>query len=424
MVEKPSSTHFASDSGFRLFLRFVKLIRYMHGTKKQVIVVGGGLAGLNAAKVLQDHGASVTLLEKDDRLGGRVRTDKEQGFTLDVGFQILLTSYPELSSEWKSALGLKSYRSGARIFTDKRWCLLANPFVDPRALFNWPKGTLKGLYSLAKALFRSPPPELTKEYIIALAASKEWKEAFLQPFMRGVLLDQELSAPTSRFIELMTYFLKGSATLPDGGMEQIPTWLAKKLNKTTIRLQTEVVEASSQEVRLSSGERLTAEAVLLALPLPALKRFIPDLSPFTSLATTNDYFAIESNFVSPDRYLWLQGSNDTPVNNFSFPSAVQPGYSPKGFALLSASSLGQKAPTIDSVQDYLAYSLGLSPKLLKPIKRYYIPHALPLQQYSQPVQDYYWKGFFISGEAVSPPSINDALASGRTAAQKLLERIR
>ena len=60
-----------------------------------VVVVGGGVAGLAAAAQLQRRGLSTVLLERAEQPGGRVRTDEVDGFLLDHGFQIFLTSYPE-----------------------------------------------------------------------------------------------------------------------------------------------------------------------------------------------------------------------------------------------------------------------------------------------------------------------------------------
>ncbi len=49
------------------------------------IVIGGGFAGLSAAINLADKGLSVTLLEKNDHVGGRARIWKCEGFTFDMG---------------------------------------------------------------------------------------------------------------------------------------------------------------------------------------------------------------------------------------------------------------------------------------------------------------------------------------------------
>lgn len=50
-----------------------------------VIVVGGGAAGIGAARSLSDAGKDVLLVEADTRLGGRARTEHVEGMALDLG---------------------------------------------------------------------------------------------------------------------------------------------------------------------------------------------------------------------------------------------------------------------------------------------------------------------------------------------------
>ena len=65
-------------------------------SKAEAIVVGAGLAGLNAAIALQDAGLEVVLLEASDRPGGRVTSDLIDGFICDRGFQLINSKYPAL----------------------------------------------------------------------------------------------------------------------------------------------------------------------------------------------------------------------------------------------------------------------------------------------------------------------------------------
>jgi hypothetical protein len=62
---------------------------------KKVIIVGAGVAGMSCAVTLAEKGIPFQILEASDGIGGRVRTDVVDGFLLDRGFQIFLTSYPE-----------------------------------------------------------------------------------------------------------------------------------------------------------------------------------------------------------------------------------------------------------------------------------------------------------------------------------------
>jgi oxygen-dependent protoporphyrinogen oxidase len=59
-----------------------------------VVVVGGGIAGLSAAYALQRGGLDVRLLEASDRIGGVIRTERFDGWTVDAGPDALLVQKP------------------------------------------------------------------------------------------------------------------------------------------------------------------------------------------------------------------------------------------------------------------------------------------------------------------------------------------
>jgi oxygen-dependent protoporphyrinogen oxidase len=59
-----------------------------------VVVIGGGIAGLAAADRLAAAGVDVTLLEAADRLGGKVCTTSFAGRALDLGAEVLVTRDP------------------------------------------------------------------------------------------------------------------------------------------------------------------------------------------------------------------------------------------------------------------------------------------------------------------------------------------
>jgi phytoene desaturase len=56
----------------------------------KVIVVGAGTAGLSSAIRLRAKGYDVDILEKNEKVGGRMYQIRNQGFSFDVGPTIVM----------------------------------------------------------------------------------------------------------------------------------------------------------------------------------------------------------------------------------------------------------------------------------------------------------------------------------------------
>src|SRR6185369_7289957 len=63
--------------------------------RAEVVVVGGGIAGLAAAVRLRELGREVLLLEASPRLGGVIRTETVDGFVIEAGPDAILAQKPE-----------------------------------------------------------------------------------------------------------------------------------------------------------------------------------------------------------------------------------------------------------------------------------------------------------------------------------------
>ncbi|MGQ0581879.1 MAG: flavin monoamine oxidase family protein [Reyranella sp.] len=91
------------------------------GRAERVVVVGAGMAGLVAARLLQDSGFVVTVLEARDRNGGRVWTDDRLGAPLDLGGSWIHGVEGNPLTLWCEKLGIDLVESqGERLLIDKR----------------------------------------------------------------------------------------------------------------------------------------------------------------------------------------------------------------------------------------------------------------------------------------------------------------
>ena len=66
-----------------MFVQYPKMMR--NNTSNHTVIIGAGFAGLSAAITLADKGYRVTVVEKNNEVGGRARVFKKDGFTFDMG---------------------------------------------------------------------------------------------------------------------------------------------------------------------------------------------------------------------------------------------------------------------------------------------------------------------------------------------------
>ena len=414
----------------------------MNQSDAPVIIVGAGLAGLSCAVALHQQGIPVQLLDAADHVGGRVWTDEVEGFLLDRGFQVLNPAYPALA-EWLPKLQLKPFLAGARIaLPNGQFTTVADPLRHPQYLMQTlasPVGSwldklallrmkAAACQGLPQNLHRLPPDDRSNTVALQLPcyASPEFMQRFFRPFFGGVLLETDGHTRWDYFLWLFNLFTQAQVSLPKGGMAALPKAMASQLPPDAIQLNTTVSAVAAQSVSLLNGTVLPARAVVVATDGHTATRLLG--LPFNPgrRGVSCLYYAWHGPLPDSHPILWLNGRGEGLVNNWCFPSVVQPGYAPQGQQLLSVSVLGVPA-CADTDLDHLVQAeladlvpnRGPAMPPVRLLRVYRIPFAQPDVVATDVPQQV--NGLWLAGDWLSTPSLQGALASGQAVATALAE---
>ena len=111
-----------------------------------VIIVGAGLAGLSCAVRLLQDDVPFIILEAQDQIGGRVKTENLDGYLLNYGFQVLQTAYTEAQRLLDyNRLDLKPFVPGAMIRINGMFFRIADPRRRPFDLWNTLRAPFRNL---------------------------------------------------------------------------------------------------------------------------------------------------------------------------------------------------------------------------------------------------------------------------------------
>ncbi|MER5858483.1 NAD(P)/FAD-dependent oxidoreductase [Streptomyces sp. NPDC059688] len=423
-----------------------------------VVIVGAGIAGLSAAHRLTSAGITTAVLEAAPCAGGRMSTEKVDGFRLDRIGQLLSTSFPELRlTPGLESLPVRRFAPGVLLHRDGRTHRAGAPAAGGsargalhavRALASAPRnpavapgragapvGGAVDQARLGAALGRiaSTPverilarPEMPAAQALAQrGVPARTIDGFLRPLLAALLCDPELST-SSRCADLaLRAFASGRLCVPEGGAEMLPELLARALPAGTVHTGVRVTSVSTTSVTTAEHGEIRCRAVLLATDARAAARLlpglrVPDFHPVTVVHHTTDE---PSASFAAGASLLLDADRGGPVAHTAVLSNVDPSRAPAGRVLISSTVLGRPPESVDTaVRIHLSRLYGTSTRRWETLAVHHTPEAVPAMRpphdLRRPVR--LLAGLYVCGDHRDTSTVQGALHSAHRAAAAIL----
>ena len=403
-------------------------------------IIGAGISGLIAAQVLENYGYAPTVIEATDRVGGRVKTDRVNGYQLDHGFQVLLSAYPAAQKYLDyEALDLQPFLPGASIFKSSKQKIIGDPLRNLSLLF--PTlfsgiGTFSDKFKILKlnqklkkktlqAIF-SETEQSTLGYLEKLGFSNGIITDFFKPFFSGIFLETQLETSSRMFEFVYKMFGEGQATLPKAGIEAIPKQLLTNLKTTSFRYNTKVESLKDGEITLKDGTKLKSHYTIVATEASGLISNLKQQSTAWKSCVTL-YFETNSRVID-QKLIGLIPKSGAFINNVFYNTSLETDTDPQN-ELLSVTVIDTQglsnASLIEAVKTELNECCGITATNF--IKLYNIPKALPklrdLKYEMTPSETRLTDSLFLAGDTQLNASLNAAMISGERAALGVIASI-
>lgn len=391
---------------------------------KKIGIIGAGLTGLIAAKELSKKGFDVTIIEKLEVPGGRIRSEKIDGWILDVGFQVILTAYPYLKKHVNyEKLDLVNLDAGTNVYGNNLKTVVGDPTrvksVFWKTLFS-PVGSIKDkflIFKLKLKVDKLSNDEIFKlkdrssyEYLKAFGFSEKIINNFFKPFFSGIFLENKLETSSKMLLFVFKMFSQGNAAIPKNGMKQLGQVVADSIEGVTIKYNTTVKKVEGSKIILENHEVLNFD-------------FIVNTIPSNDVAWHNSdcfYFEHKSPRLIKNQRIGLIANNNQLINNIFYPSSINKPDNKDGKELLSVTVVDNQNLRCEELKNRVIKEmkevLGLN--TLKFIKHYSIPKSLPnLKSPSYQIKFHQSGNCLNVGDYLSNGSQNAACKTGEDVAE-------